>query len=112
MKDRDENKLLDRLASLPPPPIPPGLEGRLLAETPAAVTSRRRWQRIFAFTSAGAIAASAVICIVWIHSESANVQVAAIPRDVAPQYVFRTTTDNNSRTLETRVCDILPPLPQ
>ena len=107
MKTYSEQDLIERLAMLPPPPIPPGLESRLLAAIPVSGASRLQWQRTIAFASAGAIAASALLCILWIHRDRTNVRLASVPRDVAPEYVLK-----QPQPRETRICDILPPLPQ
>jgi hypothetical protein len=111
----DDRKLLRRLRDLPPPPTPPGLEARLLADIPAGHAERsvvgsprlRRWT----IAAGGALAAGVLLAFTLFrqpHEPDSRRETMATPRDVAPGFVQRTSTPNYK---DTRPCDILPPLP-
>jgi hypothetical protein len=107
MREKNAN-LVRRLSELPLPPIPPGLDQKLLTaiatETSAGraappSTRRRAWPRI---VIGGAIAAAIVLLVT----------VLPIVRNVGNQQATNVPERSHSSKKETRPCDILPPLPR
>jgi hypothetical protein len=87
-----------------PPPIPPGLEARLLAVGPQG---RRRWTPIAAAVAAAAVVLAAMLPLRR-HVPVATTQPAGPAVRAAPQ---PQTDTRSTRSQETRPCDIFPPLP-
>jgi hypothetical protein len=107
MNWNDDRELLRRLRDLPPPPIPPGLEARLLADVPAPGPPRRWWPVL----ASGAVAAGVALAVVTRprpEPDPPPAQVLTLTRDVHPAFVQQAPSGYK----ETRPCDILPPLPQ
>jgi ferric-dicitrate binding protein FerR (iron transport regulator) len=70
--DRSPEALEGRLRALPQPPVPAGLEARLLASIPAARSiSRRRW--VVLAGAAGVLAAACLAAVIaWQGSDGKN----------------------------------------
>ena len=107
-----DRNLLRRLRELPPPPIPPGLEARLLAgisrsQAGAAIKPARQWT----IAAGGAVAAGMLLALGVAVVQRAGVghDQHVLPREVRPTFVQHNSTPNHK---DTRPCDILPPLPR
>src|SRR5688572_26619334 len=89
----EDRRLLRRLRDLPPPPIPPGLEARLLAGIPAqaGAPARRRWLlRPRTLAASAAAAAVLVTTAVWRPGPGRTASPPppqTLNRDVHPQFV-------------------------
>jgi len=67
--DRSPEALERSLRALPQPPVPAGLEARLLASIPAAMpVSRRRW--VVWMGVAGAVAAACLVAVISWHARN------------------------------------------
>jgi hypothetical protein len=127
--NRDETKnLLLQLTATPSPPIPPGLEARLVAIGAADANGRRgRRGRHVAATLAACIAlAAAGLAITTNMWRGRNAHVATTTTQPALTSAPAMTghddtalsppalpvmTARSTRVQETRLCDIFPPLP-
>ena len=114
MLGSDEQNLEKRLRDLPPPPIPDGLETRLLAGIPSAPPARapdpRSRKRRMALGAIGAIAAAILLAIVLIRAPDRSssrkiLSKRATDRDVQARFI-----QPRPNPRETRPCDIFPPL--
>ena len=115
MKTYDDNDLEQRLRELPAPSIPPELAAKLRAAIPpgipAQVEKRRhaphrpRW----VLAALGSIAAAVVVA--WLIAPD-RTNAPPLARDVSPAFIITVEKPQRSPAQETRLCDILPPLPQ
>jgi hypothetical protein len=105
----DQDNLESRLRNLPAPPIPASLEAKLLAAIPGARTARpRRWVIAIAATCA---VAACIALVLMLNRPDSNAR--APQNDVSPQNIMGGgSARNDSTSRETRLCDIIPPLPQ
>src|SRR5262245_54067693 len=82
---RSAEALAARLRSLPLPPVPDGLESRLLAAVPVLRPTRRRW--IVRAGLAGALAAACLLAVLaW---SGRNVQLPGPPQGPGPDLTQR-----------------------
>ena len=82
---RSSEALAARLRSLPPPPVPDGLESRLLAAVPVMRQTPRRW--IVWVSLAGALAAACLLAVLaW---SGRNVQVPGPTQGPGPDITQR-----------------------
>ena len=107
MSLKDDKQLLRRLRDMPPPPTPPGLEARLLADVPVHARAGRRRRLLLAAAGVGAIAAGFLVVAV-LRPEIPNPppSPSVLSLEVHPEFVQQTS----SHKKETRPWDILPPL--
>ena len=87
---------------MPLPPIPPGLERRLVDLT-TAQRSSVRWTEVIA--GIGAIAAAVIVAVLIARGPTSPPRVA---KTTQPMQLVTDST----RAQETRPCDIFPPLPR
>jgi hypothetical protein len=94
--DRSLDSLEARLRALPPPPVPAGLEARLLAATPARLpTPRRRWGAR-AIAVAGLAAAGLLAILAWPGRDGNNVIIGPPTSQTAAKVSPRPTEEPNS----------------
>jgi hypothetical protein len=132
MNRNETKKLLRQLTAMPSPPIPPGLEGRLVAigagEASASTRREDRWRRTWRIAATVAacvtLAAAGVVIStnVWRDRNEpvATTQVAPTPSMIDHDHIVSSPssspsspvmTARSTRMQETRLCDIFPPLP-
>ena len=101
-----------RLRNLPAPLAPPSLERALLAAIPARVGSPRHGERLrLALAIGAAIAAGIAVVAMLIPLAAPRRGEPAIAPEVSPAMISA-IDQHHDRAKETRICDILPPLPQ
>src|SRR6516225_5095973 len=91
--DRSSESLEARLRALPQPPIPDGLEARLLATIPAARPGRRRWLVLVGVASA--LAAACLLAVLARPGRDGTNPVPSPPaKEIAKQGTPRMPDDS------------------